>query len=151
MEKLSENQFISILDKVVYRHNLVKQELPKINHGSLDPFDWMTQSFCQILWKLTEPQDDKLKEKLKKAVGLIIGNKTYMPIVSSTETLTYDQFSELLSEILKKYESNEFRRYQEADINTILDRCAQFLCEVLLEHLPGENVKSNIKIGFGSD
>jgi hypothetical protein len=151
LKKLSEKQFISILDTVVYRHNVVKQELQKINYGSVNPFDWMTQSFCQILWKLTEPQDDNLKEKLQKAVGVIIGNETYLPIVISTETLTYEQFSELLSGILKTYESNDFRRYQEADINTILDRCAQFLCEVLIEYFPGENVKSNIKIGFGSD
>lgn len=148
MKKLSEKQFVSILDKVVYQHNKIAQNHQKIDYDLLNPFDWMTQSFCQILWKLTESHDKNLKEKLKIAVGYIISNKAYTPRVISTEMLTFEQFSELLSEMLKMYESNDFRHYQNANMNAMLDNCAQYLCEILVEFLPGENVKNSIKIDF---
>lgn len=149
MKKLSEKQFISVLDKVVCRHIEITRNDQRIDYELWKSFDWMTQSFCQTLWRLTESQDESLKEKLKIAVGVIIGNKTYTPRTFSTEVLTYEQFSVLLSEILKVYESNEFRRYQELKVNEMLDKCAHFLIGILIECLPGENVKSNIKIVFG--
>jgi hypothetical protein len=150
VDKLSEAQFISILDNVILRHNELRLKKPTVRTGSMDSFDWMSQTFCQILWKHTAPQNDYLKTYLVNSIGVIIGNRAYTPRSVVVETLSLSQFSKLFTALLSAYGSHSDHRCLDANEVTVLNNSASFLSEVLKEHLDNEYVKINLNIDFGN-
>jgi len=135
MKKLNENQFIDITNNIVNQH----YENSSASFGSKesnDVFNFLNQSFCELLWRLTEPQDKYLKEHLQYCVGTITGNINYSHKYVTYKKITSKQCSELVTELPKmdKHLGIAYSKTHESELThhkTIL-----MLCELLKEHLP---------------
>lgn len=42
---------------------------------SIDPYDFIATSFCQTVWRYTQPQYEPLKEHLQHCIGVMCGNR----------------------------------------------------------------------------
>lgn len=155
MHKLTEKQFINIMNNVTNKHHQYLTLHPKwlgnVSHvrgTCMGPFSFLAQTFCQILWKCTEPQDDDLKSYMQDCVGVITGNRDYTQRKVVLEIITLKQFLELFEEILNVYEKSHYRGKPGSEEELAFQLIATVLCDVLKEHLPAGHVKEHLNISL---
>jgi hypothetical protein len=148
MEKLTLEQYVDMTNDIVRQHDQNKRDYPGSSEN--DYFTFMAQHFCNHIGALTDSKTSANREQQLSCIRIIMGNETYSNKKIYNYSITVDQFSLLLSRLLKAYHTSDYWFEEKNEDKLALDAITTILCNILKERLSdNQKILSNISITFG--